>query len=539
MQRPEVADLLKKTWVKIALTAVVLLIFVLLVIPVFVNGDTFRPMLQDQLSSAVGRRVTLGHLSFSLLSSSLEADNISIADDPAFSSSPFLQAASIHIGVQAGAFLFNHKVSVTNLSIDSPAIQLIQTKAGVWNFSSIGGSAATPASSQPSAIPNLTIGQLTIKNGSATVSSIPSTGKSFVYSKLNLTLTQFSFANSFPFQLSASLPGDGTFQLKGSAGPLAKANAADTPFTATLDLKHFDPVAAGIVDSSEGIATVADFSAQLASQRGTLTSSGKIQAAHLKLSRAGSPSPKPVNIDYNVSNNLDARTGQISDLAIHAGSVAVHINGSFMLNGDSPVFNLRVSAPNLSIDQFEQLLPVFGVQLPSGSSLKGGTLTANFAVTGPATSPTITGPVDIENTTLAGFDLGAKIGGLTNPGGNNGSGGTAIQYLKTTVTSTPQSTQFANIDASVPAIGTATGGGTVSPSGALNFNMSANIKALSAITGVTSQATTQVKGLVGGFFGKKAAAPAQQPKSSGGIPLTITGTAGSPQIRLNTKAIFK
>lgn len=532
-----VGDLLKKTWVKIALTAVVVLVFIVLVIPVFVRGDAFRPMLEKQLSTALGRKVTLGHLSYSLLSSSLEADNITVADDPAFSSSPFLQAKSLHIGVKAGALLFSHQVSVTHLTIESPAIQLIHSETGTWNFSSLGGSAATPASSQTSAIPNLTVGQLAIEDGSATVSSMPSTGKTFVYSKVDLTISQFSFANSFPFKLSANLPGDCTLQLAGSAGPLARPNAANTPFNATLQLKHFDPVAAGIVDSSEGIAMVANFDGNLASQAGSLTSTGTIQAAKLKLARGGSPAPKPVSIDYTASDSLDTRSGQISDIAIHSGSVAVHLKGDFKFAGPAIVLDLHLTAQNLPIDEFEQLLPAFGVQLPSGSSLKGGTLSASFAISGPATAPTITGPVDIENTTLTGFDLGAKIGGLTNSGGSSG-GDTAIKYLKATVTSTPQNTQFAGIDALIPSIGSATGSGSVSPSDELNFNMMANLKDLSAITGAAGQATTQVKGLVGGLFGKKAAAPAPA-KTGGGIPLTITGTAGNPQIRLNTKAIFK
>jgi len=519
---------MQKRWVKIVVAVAALFIVVVVLVPFLVNADTFRPMLQNQLSSALGRRVTLSHLSFSLLSGSLVAKNISIADDPAFSTSPFLQAKSLHIGVEVGPFLFHRQVRITHFTVDSPAIQLMHAQNGKWNFSSIGGAAPSQPSRQPGAIPNFTVAELTIRNGSATVSSLPATGKPFVYSKVDLTVRQFSFAKSFPFELSASLPGQGTLQLSGAAGPLAKKDAADTPFRATLQLKHLDPVAAGIIDPGKGISMVADIDAQLESDGNSLKSTGKIQAANLQLARTGSPAPQPVNIDYTISDNLDARTGQVSDLAIHTGSVAVHVTGGFRLTPQAVVLDLRLAAPNLPIDELVALLPAFGVRLPSGSSLHGGTLTANLAITGPATATTIAGPVEIDNTRLAGFDLGSKIQGL-NPLGGTG-GGTAIQTLRTNVNSSPQSTQFTNIYASVPAIGTASGSGSVSPSADLNFNLVAKLNTSSGVGAVVSQAANSFGGLFGSVLHSTV---------NNGIPLIITGTASNPTIRANVGAMLR
>src|SRR5438105_5880847 len=42
----------------------------------------------EKASAALGRKVQLGNLSLSLLSGSLSAENLSIGDDPKFSSSP-------------------------------------------------------------------------------------------------------------------------------------------------------------------------------------------------------------------------------------------------------------------------------------------------------------------------------------------------------------------------------------------------------------------------------------------------------------------
>lgn len=519
---------MRKPWIKWVAVAVAVVIVILIVLPFVVNADTFRPTVQNELSSALGRRVTLGHLSFSPFSGSLVAKDISIADDAAFSSSPFIGAKSLNVGVKVLPLVFHHDLEITKLTIDSPAIQLIQNDKGVWNFSSLGGASSGSNSGKPASIPNFSVGELAIKDGSATVSTLPATGKPFVYSNVNLEMKQFSFANSFPFELSANLPGGGSLKLNGAAGPLSAANAADTPFHATLDIKHLDPVAAGLVDAGSGIGMVADIDAQVESNGTTATSTGKISAAKLQLSKTGSPAAKPVNIDYTISDNLDARTGQVKDFAIHTGSVAVHATGSFQQTAKGVELNLHVNAPNLPVDQLVELLPVVGVRLPSGSTLQGGTLTANLAVTGPATATTIAGPVEIDNTKLAGFDLGSKIEGMAHMGGT--SGGTAIQTLKTTVNSTPATTQFSNILGVVPAIGTATGSGSVSSAGDLNFNLLAKLNGTTGVAGAMSKAASSF----GGLFGKAIHYTQQQ-----GIPMTITGTASDPKIRANVKAMLK
>ena len=524
---------MQKSWMKIAIAAVALVVLVVVIVPFLVNADTFRPTLQSQLSSALGRPVTLGHLSFSLFRGSLVAENISIADDPAFSTAPFLDAKSLSIGVEVGALLLHHQVSMTKLTVDSPSINLISKQNGVWNFSSLGRTASSSAQSQ-SAFPNLTVGELKIVDGTATVSSIPAVGEPFTYSAINLDLQQFSFLKAFPFQLSAMLPGSGSLNLNGNAGPVPQSNAADTPFHATLALKHFDPVAAGLVESNAGIAMLLDIDSQLDSNGTTLSSSGKIVAGNLHLARTGSPAPNPVNIDYSIAHDLEARTGKVSDIALHTGSVAAHVTGGYRLTPQATVLDLHLASPNLPVDQVEQLLPAVGVSLPSGSSLKGGTLTADLSITGPATAVTISGPVSIENTQLAGFDLGSKIEGL-NPFGSKGAG-TAIQTLRTDVNSSPQTTQFNNILANLPQIGTATGKGTVSPSSALDFALSAKFNPNTGVGAIASQAQTAIGGLLGSF------APLKSKVSSigsGGIPLTITGTASDPHIRANLKAMLK
>jgi len=522
---------MKRRWIKIVVAIAAVVIAVGVLVPLFVNADSFRPMLQNELSSALGRKVTLGHMSFSLFGGGLTARNIAIADDPAFSTAPFIGARSLRIGVKIAPLLFNHRVRVTKLYIDSPTIQLIQAQNGSWNFASLGGASTTSAPQQQSALPNFSVGELTIKNGSATVSSIPPKGKPFFYNNVEGNVHQFSLAKSSPFQIAASLPGNGTLKMSGAAGPLAPKNAVNTPFHASLQVMHLDPVAADIVDRASGISTVADIDAQLASDGKTVNGNGKIHAARLQLARVGSPAPNPVNIDFNVSNDLSARTGKVSDLAIHTGSVALHTTGSYHFTPQAMVLNLRLNVHNLPVDQVEQLLPAVGVHLPPGSTLRGGALTANLAITGPASAASVAGPVEINNTQLEGFNLGSKIEGINPLGGTGNS--TQIQTVRADVNSSPQGRRFTNIYASMSAIGSATGSGTVSPSGALNFNMLAKLNSTSGI-GAAGQAASSVGGMFDKVFHNN-----KTPTPSKGIPLTITGTTSNPSIRANVGAMLK
>ena len=81
---------------KIVGIVVILLLVVAIAIPFLINVNNFRPQIESNLSSALGRPVKVGNLSLSILSSNVGADQLSIADDPKFSSTPFLEATKCH-----------------------------------------------------------------------------------------------------------------------------------------------------------------------------------------------------------------------------------------------------------------------------------------------------------------------------------------------------------------------------------------------------------------------------------------------------------
>src|SRR6201999_473529 len=144
---------------KIVGIVIVVLILLVVIAPFLIPVNHFRPQIEQQASAALGRKVEIGNLSLSLFSGSLGADNLSIADDPKFSSAPFLTAKSFNVGVEVMPLIMSKTLNVTGIVIDSPQVSLIRNAAGDWNYSTLGASPtkaqaqAPPAPATPAAKP--------------------------------------------------------------------------------------------------------------------------------------------------------------------------------------------------------------------------------------------------------------------------------------------------------------------------------------------------------------------------------------------------
>jgi len=153
-----------KRSLKIAGIVLAILVVVLIALPFLINVNSFRPRIESELSDALGRQVTVGNLSLSLLSGSVGADNIAIADDPKFAKSPFVTAKSLKVGVEMLPLIFSKQLNVTSITLEEPQITLLKTPSGTWNFSSLGGASAkesstptTPSSGGSNAAKNLSV----------------------------------------------------------------------------------------------------------------------------------------------------------------------------------------------------------------------------------------------------------------------------------------------------------------------------------------------------------------------------------------------
>ena len=464
---------------KIIGIAVAVVVVILIALPLLIDVDSFRPKIESELTNALGRQVTLGKLSLSILRGSVGVDDVSIADDPAYSKSPFITAKSLKVGVKLLPLIFSKELKVKGIFLDEPQITLLKSANGKWNFSSLGRTSAkkSPEPAKSESSPALSIAKLEITDGKLVVGTANSTAKPQVYDKLKIELTDFSSTSQFPFEFSINLPGGGSANLSGKAGPMNPQDSAKTPFDATMKVKDMDFAASGFVDPASGIGGSADFDGSVNSNGSQAKAAGVATCEKLKLSPKGSPASDAVTIKYAINTDLDREAGTISQGDIAIGKAIARLTGGFQTQGEKQVMNLKLSAPDMPVDELVSMLSALGVVLPSGSELKGGTLSADLAISGPLDKLVIAGPVRISNTKLAGFDMGSKLGALSAFNGKAPSSrDTTIQNASLNARVAPEMTRADAINVTIPSLGVVTGAGTISPAGALDFRMVADLQ---------------------------------------------------------------
>jgi len=696
--------------VLIAVGAVVaLLILVAVAVPLFLNTDSFKAKIENTLTQSLGRKVTIGKLSLSVLSGGLVAENTTVADDAAFSTQPFIQADSIKINVALLPLIFSKQLEIHGFSMQAPKIQLLRAGDGTWNYSKIGSTSPTASQSAEtkSAFPNLTVGEVNIENGRISVGNGPgaATTVNHVYEDVNLKVKDFAFTKSFPFTASAKLPAGGTVIVNGTAGPLNSQDASATPFAGHLDVKHLDPLAMGLMDKSDGISGtvdsvildaswngtqlhvsklavdgpkltvvnsnvpkapkpanasaewktmlenlsvddaevkngtitlmtagqtgpgsvyqqvnakvsnvtpksfspfsasavlpnggslsangtagpfnqtnnagtplnanvtlkhfelgtagvlppdagisgMTDLQAKITSNGQTLNATGTATVAGIKLAKDGVPSAKPVQLQFTVAQNEQAMSGEVQQAVITIGSAVINVSGTYQGNGASTAINMKVVGNAMSINELEAFLPAVGVHLPQGSRLQGGTVTTSLAVTGTTAAPIISGPVKVNNTQLAGFDLGSKLSALSSfTGGKIGSAtgpGTNIRSLSMNIREEGGGIRTDNIALDVAGVGTATGAGAVSSGGGLNYNMVLKLTGLTAGGGGSAPAANAggkaaIAGALAGFIpggsSGGAAGGIASAALKNGIPVAIGGTTSNPTFTPNVASL--
>ena len=700
---------------------IVLILLVILALPMFLNADSFRARIESTLSKSLGRQVTIGKLNLSIWSGGLVAENAKIADDPRFSTQPFVQADSVKIGVELIPLILHREVQVRGFKLDSPKIQLLRAANGTWNYSSIGNGASKSSqdATTKSTFPNLTVGHVQIENGRITVGTGPGAANATstpdrVYDQVNLDVKNFGFSNSFPFTASAKLPADGSVSISGNAGPLNQTDASATPFSGHLEMKHIDPLAAGFVDASAGISGtvdslvldaswsgqqmhvtkllvdtprlnvvrtttppkpkqagetpegttmlqslsvddaqikngtvtittagqsgapavyqqvnaqitnltpktaspftvsavlpgggslsakgqagpfnqennaatpldaqvslkhfglgtagvlppdagisgMADLQAQVKSNGQTLNANGTARIDGIKLAKNGQPSAKPVQVQFTLAQNEQAMTGQLQQGTITVGRAIINLNGTYQSSGPTTALNLKVNGNAVPIDEIVAFLPALGVHLPQGSQLRGGTLTTALTVSGSTANPSISGPVRVNNTQLAGFDLGSKLKTLSQlTGGKIGSAtgsGTTIRSLSMNVQEQGGNIRTDKVALDVAGLGTATGAGSVSAAGALDYNVLLKLTGLMGGSATAGPAPAAARGGTGGGLAGLAGGLSGMIPGGGaagglgaiggltgaamksGIPVAIGGTTSNPTFTPNVRGL--
>ena len=511
---------------RVVLIVAGVLVVLILITPFLIPVNQFRPTIEEKASAALGRKVQLGDLSLSLLSGSLSAENLSIGDDPKFSSAPFLTARSLKVGVELMPLIFSKTLNITGVTIDTPQVTLLHNPAGVWNFSSLGGPAAKAqakqAPAQKAAAPELSIAKLELKNGKITVGATISQKRS-TYNNLNITATDVSMVSKFPVTVTADLPGGGKFKLDGTAGPVDQEDTSLTPLDAKLAISSLNLASTGFLDSSAGLGGVVDLDGTLNSQGGEAETKGNVKLSKALLVAGGSPAGVPVTVNFGTKYNLRKNTGVLSPSVLKIGSAAAHLSGTYETAGDATAVKIKMDAKDMPAKDLEAFLPALGIHLPKGASLAAGTLNSDLAITGPTNKLVIAGNLGLFNGKLAGFDLGSKMSAVTALTGIKTGSDLLIDKLTSDVRMAPDGLQAENFNAVIPALGTLAGQGTVDSKNALDFKMAATLANTATYSSSGGAPVSGIGGILGAIGGGKGNCKGAT------IPFLIKGTTAEPK----------
>jgi AsmA protein len=497
---------------------VVLVLAAALALPFVIDPNQFRPMLETRLTQALGREVKLGNLKLSILAGTVEAEDLSIAEDPAFGKTPFLKAHSLGIQVELMPLIFSRKLNVGGIVFDQPEITLIQSVKGTWNASTLGASGpsktAEPAAASSSKL-DLVVHEVKITNGKLTLleegqgAALPR-----VFDQVNMDITGFSPASQFPFKMSAHLSGGGMITLDGKAGPIPEKDAALTPAQLHYKLTDGDLAASHFLDPSTGIRGLVGAEGDVNWTGAAFDAKGTIRGDKLVLAKGGSPAQRDLELDFDVHQDVVQHTGQIKSGVVHLGKAIANLNGNYSLKDPIIAVGLQLNGTNMPMDELVSFLPALDIALPAGSSIKGGTISLKMTSAGHLDNLATEGSVDIEGTSLQNFDLGGKMRIVESLAGLKGGANTDFQKVAASMSRNNLGTSLSNIQVIAPSIGDLTGGGTISAQKALALKMKVNLH------GSAGGLTTAALG-------------------SSEIPFFVEGTVSNPQIKPDVGAVAK
>ncbi|HVS88275.1 MAG TPA: AsmA family protein [Candidatus Acidoferrum sp.] len=512
---------------RIALIAVGVFVVLLLIAPFLIPVNQFRPTIEREASEALGRKVQVGNLSLSLLSGSLSAENLSIGDDTKFSSSPFLTAKSLNVGVDLLPLILSRTLNVTGITIENPEVTLLRNAAGQWNYSSLGGSAAKARTKSKSAgstnsVPDLTIKKLELKDGRITVGSTSSRKRS-TYDHVSLVASDFSMTSKFPVTLTAQLPDGGKLKLDGKVGPIDEADAALTPLDAKLNVSSLNLASTGFLDPSLGLGGLLDLDATVGSHNGEAETKGDAKLSKALLVAGGSPATVPVNVNFNTKYNLHKNAGVLNPSTLKIGNAAAYLSGTYQTPADETIVNVKIEGENMPARDLEAFLPALGIHLPKGASLAAGTLNTNLNVTGPTNKLVTNGTVGLFKAKIANFDLGSKMSTINMLTGVKTGQDLDIEKLTTNLRMATNGLQADNFLAVVPALGNLTGAGTVDSKNNLDFKMAATLANAATFSSSAGAPVSGIGGILGAIGGGKGGCKGAT------IPFQIHGTTADPK----------
>jgi AsmA protein len=224
-------------WSAIVIGAlVVIVIGGLLIIPMFVDVQKYKPEIEKQVSQATGCPFTIGgDLKLSLFPwAGLAFSDLRLGNPPGFREKDLLAIKSFDARVKMMPLL-SKDIQVDRFVVEGLKVSLEKNKEGKGNWEAVGKPSSKPAPSAPKEakkkepekggfgglpIKNLVVGEMAVRNGSLLYTDA-ATGTRKEIKDLVLELKDVSFDRPVQLLLTANLDGS-PVQLEGKVGPLGR-----------------------------------------------------------------------------------------------------------------------------------------------------------------------------------------------------------------------------------------------------------------------------------------------------------------------------
>jgi len=210
-----------------------LVIIALLVIPLFVDLNTYKPVMEEKVSEATGRTFQIGSdLKLSLFPwAGISFSDLQLGNPKGFKETGFLQIASFEVRVKLLPLL-SRNIEVQKFIVTGPHLNLVKKRDGSvnWDFSQQPGTPARQPSEPESApdgekssglpIEKLAVGNFSINDGTVIyIDQIADTRNEVA--DFNLSLQDVSFDKPISLKLSARVD-NRPVGLSGTVGPIGK-----------------------------------------------------------------------------------------------------------------------------------------------------------------------------------------------------------------------------------------------------------------------------------------------------------------------------
>ena len=218
-------------WIAIVVGGLIVLVIVaLLLIPLFVDVEKYKPQIEQAVAESTGRPFRLGgDLNLSLFPwAGVALSDVHLGNPSGFEEKDFVSVKSFEVRVKLLPLL-SKQVEVKKFVLDSPRVVLIKGKNGKGNWEGLGKPSAPPVEKpkapeeeEPSQLPirSLVVGEFLVSNGSVLWID-RTTGRKREIQDFRLELENVSLEKPVHVALSATLDGR-PVSLIGTVGPVGK-----------------------------------------------------------------------------------------------------------------------------------------------------------------------------------------------------------------------------------------------------------------------------------------------------------------------------